>query len=707
MVAAERASSNSGHAAVLTRGGIRLAGEEIPLYAGSVHYWRLEPRHWRACLESTKALGVRFIDIYVPWSVHETSPGVLEVGDSDPQRDVRAFLRLVHELGLYAIVRPGPHINAELTHFGIPERVVWDPACQARSPKRNPVILPMIPVAFPVPSYASETFLDETARYFRAIGEVLTPLIYPNGPIVLVQVDNEGALYFRDGAYDQDYHPDAIALYRTWLRDKYKTLEDLARAYGHGANGHGGANGNSANGHSANGHNENAPRFGDIEPPTHWDAKTTDDIARHLDWAEFHEHLLARALERFRGALVDAGFVGVPFSHNFPPGQEATPLNAARVNKTIDLVGLDYYARASEETRLSIARRTTELAVRCDALDVPAFACEMGAGFPPFFPPLEDRDSVFVLLAALAYGLRGWNLYMAVDRDRWVGAPIDSRGRERPSAILFRRIVAALDKVAFHTLRRDVPVRILTPRNERRLQRVMHAFGPISGAFFAVAGRAARESAFEDDLGLGYSPAVELDIFTRSLESALSNRGVPFGHIGGEDRGLSLGGAQWILVASSGGLSPTLFARLVECAERGVRVTFGPRKPILGGARRALVEPLDFDRLTASDSIPLVLDGDPTRIDDAVARAIEALSLPRLGCDPDDVFTTVHRDERGEPRVLFAINATTEDRMARISVGDDVVLAIDLLRDHQFRAVSGAIELQVKARSVRMLALSK
>ena len=69
----------------------------------------------------------------------------------------------------------------------------------------------MVPFAFPVPSYASEAFLDEATRYFHALGPTLAPLVYPDGPIVMLQVDNEGALYFRDGAYDQDYHPDAIA----------------------------------------------------------------------------------------------------------------------------------------------------------------------------------------------------------------------------------------------------------------------------------------------------------------------------------------------------------------------------------------------------------------------------------------------------------------------------------------------------------------
>ena len=58
------------------------------------------------------------------------------------------------------------------------------------------------------------------------------PLAWPDGPVVLVQVDNEGSLYFRDGPYDQDYHPDAIAQYRRYLRNRYSSVTALRAAYG-------------------------------------------------------------------------------------------------------------------------------------------------------------------------------------------------------------------------------------------------------------------------------------------------------------------------------------------------------------------------------------------------------------------------------------------------------------------------------------------
>ncbi len=672
----------------LAPGGILVGDELIPLWAASVHYWHLDPSEWRTCLIAVRKLGFRLVDTYVPWGVHETGPGVFDFG-ADPRIAVAAFLEFAREVGLYAIVRPGPHINGELTYFGIPERVVWDPACQAKGPTGSPVMLPMIPFAFPVPSYASHAFHEEAARWFEKLGAVLAPLIYPAGNIVMVQVDNEGALYFRDGAYDQDWHPDAIALYRQFLREKYKTLSGLAAAYG------------------GSEEQEGAPRFADIEPPSRFDAKTPAELARHVDWEEFHEVLLADSMTRMSNALVAAGIRGIPRSHNFPLGQESTPLNAASVMKSaVDLVGLDYYGRANPESRAMIMRRTTELAVRTEAQGQPAFACEMGAGFPPFFPPLDEKDSAFTVLAALAYGLRGFNAYMAVERDRWIGAPIDPHGRLRPFADFWRRLIAALDRCAFHQLRRHVPVRILTPRNERRIARVTHAFGPITGAFFSVTGAGPRDACLEDDLGFGGPPAIEADTFVRAVEASLEALGVPFAHVGGEDEADALGSASWIVCATSGGLSPVLFEHLVAARDAGAAVTLGPRAPELGGARRVLRDPYDLERLGGSP-VPVLVSSDPRDIDAAVAGAVRALELPTWSCDPDGIHVTVHADADGRPRVAFVIQPEPRDRQVRVALGTGIRRAIDLFDDQVTTVEGGVLELRVAPRSVRMFLLER
>lgn len=713
----------------LAHEGLSIDGELVPLLVGSVHYWQLEPSEWRACLEGVRALGLRYVDTYVPWGVHELSPGRFDFGTERPELDLGRFLRLAAEVGLYCIVRPGPHINAELTWFGLPERIVWDSLCQAKSPTGNPVFLPMLPVGFPVPSYASRAFFDETSRWYRAMAAVVAPLLHPKGPVVLVQADNEGALYFRDGVYEQDYHPDAIALYRDFLREKYKTLEALERAYGPAMAPRADEPDEATVGATASAAAGERPpaeveplAFATIEPPRELELTSKRELVRHLDWAELQEHLLEVALLRFATLLREAGIVGVPLSHNLPPGQDATPLNAARVSRSIDLVGLDYYQSATPTNRRVSMRRTTELAARCDATGKPPFACEMGAGFPPFFPPLDERDSAFCLLTALAYGLRGYNLYMAVERDRWIGAPIDPHGRLRPLSDFFRKLSAALVDVGFFSLRRRVPVRVVVPRSERRLSRVLHAFGPVPGAFFSVAGATPRERCLELDLG-GPRLAYDADTFALAVEDALEVRGVPFAVVGGEDRDVSLDGAAWIVCATSGGLSPKLVDALAAAARRGALVTVGPVEPVLDGTYRELDAPLSLERLrepndperppspelvAARAAVPLVCPADPLALDAAVADAARLLGLPSTPADPDTVLVTVHEDREGRPRVVFLINPGEHDVVARASIPGVAPFGrvTDLLTKAELGLDGPTLEARVPAKTVRVFSVT-
>lgn len=692
----------------LSTQGLTVDGRHVPLLAGAVHYWRLDVSDWRRALEALRDMGMALVDVYVPWNVHERGPGDLDLGEREPRLDVGRFLLLAHELGLKAIVRPGPHINAELTYFGIPERVVWDGRCQARTPRGNPVILPAPPRMFPVPSYASEAFRDEVARYFELLGRCLAPLVWPNGPIVMAQIDNEGAMYFRDGAYDQDYHPDAINRYREFLRTKYGTLAAVSAAYGSDISRPRREVAEEAGGETAEVRGESDLPFetgalnsgllawSDIKPPVAFRATRTDELAHYLDWAEFQEQLLADTFARFRESLVAAGFGGVPTVHNFPPAQETTPLNAARVVQAVDMVGLDYYGKASEAARRDIARRTSELSCHAEARGFSTFACEMGAGFPPIFPPMDEQDNLFTLMCALAYGLRGFNLYMAVDRDRWLGAPIDSHGRRRPLADSYERLARALKECQFFGLRRRAPVRLVMPRSERRLARVMHAFGPVSGAVLAVMGKGVREGCIEEPLGLGYPIAIESEAFLRSFEEALEARGVPYAFVGGELRRAAVESANWIVCATSGGLSHELVSELRGAMGRGAKVTLGPRPPCFDGAWK------EFDWAESIQGFSFVERHDPATVDALVGEHIAALELPRFASDPSFVHATVHEGPDGEARVVFLVNGTESDAVARTTIGVDAAWR-DPMSGAGVGSDNGMLEVRVKRRSVLML----
>jgi beta-galactosidase len=93
------------------------AGEErrLEFYAAEVHYWRLERKDWAGCLAAVRELGFELVSSYVPWGVHEVAPGR---HDWSGALDVAGFVDEAARAGLSVLLKPGPHINAELTRFG-------------------------------------------------------------------------------------------------------------------------------------------------------------------------------------------------------------------------------------------------------------------------------------------------------------------------------------------------------------------------------------------------------------------------------------------------------------------------------------------------------------------------------------------------------------------------------------------------------------
>ena len=677
----------NGARAKLTREGVKLGDQLVPLLSGSAHYFRLEPDSWRACLQAMREMGCTVVDVYVPWSVHEAADGTLDFGEKDPKLDVARFLRLAQEIGLYALVRPGPHINAELSGFGLPERVLWDRDCQARSPAGEPVILPMPPQAFPVPSYASHKLLQEASEWLRRAAAVLGPLTWPDGPIVLCQVDNEGALYFRDGVYEQDYHPDSIAAFERFLEARYGTPQRLAEAYAVYAD---------------NFH---------ILPPQRFDAKDARGLLRHLDWAEYQETLIADAFATFRAALSHAGLERVPTCHNLPMGESATPLDPARLGKVVECLGLDYYHVAADSSSDVILKRTSEVVTRADAFDYPAFAVELAAGFPPFFPPLTEHDNRFAALSCLAAGIRGFNLYMAVERDRWLGSPIDRFGGERPSFDFWLRLNQAVERTQLYRLGRAADVCIVVPRSLHRLERLLHAFGPISAAAFDIMGLSAYDSCLEQGPFAG--PLFDAERFLRRLLAELSEQGLAYRVTGNDSAAHALAASRFGFVVSAVGLEPELWAALTDVASRGIPLAFGPTLPT---STPSGLQALCTVPAVASAHIQAVSE---LELASEVRALAERHAAFRLAAGPG-VKLGLFRDHAGtgDSRVLFVTNSTSEPLVARIELGPLTPVtagaapagetaggAVDALDGTDFRATFGALEVPLSPHSVRMLEL--
>jgi hypothetical protein len=123
------------------------------------------------------------------------------------------------------------------------------------------------------------------------------------------------------------------------------------------------------------------------------------------------------------------------------------------------LCGLDLYHQASEYDR--VRRRVLYLA---GTSRLP-YAPELQSGGWPWWAPLGLADARTTALAALMHGLKAFNLYMAVDRDRWFGAPIAIDGERRPAEFAFwRRLVTMLREVGWSTRQRAIETVLVCSR---------------------------------------------------------------------------------------------------------------------------------------------------------------------------------------------------------------------------------------------------
>lgn len=156
-----------------------LNGEKFKIISGGIHYFRVVPEYWRDRLEKIKALGCNTIETYVAWNVHEPKKGEFNF---EGIADLKKFIELAQELGLWVIVRPSPYICAEWEMGGLPAWLLAEDGMRFRS------------------SY--EPYLNHIADYYKELFKILTPLQITNGgPVIMFQVENEYGAYGEDGAY--------------------------------------------------------------------------------------------------------------------------------------------------------------------------------------------------------------------------------------------------------------------------------------------------------------------------------------------------------------------------------------------------------------------------------------------------------------------------------------------------------------------------
>lgn len=423
----------------LTRNGLLIYGQEVPVYSGTVHYWRLERALWPSILDQVVELGFKMIETYIPWSTHEIGPGEFDWGQIDSRKDFEAFMTLCEERGLWLIVRPGPLINAELTDFGFPEWVLLDPEVQAHTSVCSLHLDAASglhpPRPFPVPSYASEQFYEYVGRWYDEVCARLVGHLAPQGCVVAVQSDNETCYLFHDQTYATDYSPASLALYRSRLAEKYGDIGTLNAVY-----------------------SASYPAFDEVEPPHDCEIKTRADLPRHLDWAEYKEYQIIYAVSRCAQMLSERGMSDVPIFHDVAY-QQRTPLDVSKMEVApyIDWVGINCYR--NKEDFPGAARLARYLAGSTRLPFVPELGCGI---WSHHYATPEPVDHELITLSLLMHGLRAFNLYMLVERERWQGSPITRHGTLRPDrAEFYVKLNSFLQHHRFWEFQRDRSVLVL------------------------------------------------------------------------------------------------------------------------------------------------------------------------------------------------------------------------------------------------------
>lgn len=149
-----------------------LDGRRIWIVGGTVSYAHTPRAEWADRLHAARLSGLNTVMVPLEWARHEPLPGQFDfAGDAD----LRAFVELAHEAGLYVILRLGPVLGEDHDFGGLPTWLTQLPAHELRAD--------------------SGPFLEACSRYISAVADQIRDLQInaagKGGPILLVQNEHQ------------------------------------------------------------------------------------------------------------------------------------------------------------------------------------------------------------------------------------------------------------------------------------------------------------------------------------------------------------------------------------------------------------------------------------------------------------------------------------------------------------------------------------
>ncbi len=407
----------------IAKNKIYVGSKAIPLVAGEVHYWRLNPIAWKEILLRVKEMGVQVISTYVPWDYHEPNRGVFDfTGKTDRTRDLKAFLDLTRKMGFWVIIRPGPYIYSEWPQDGVP------------------------PYAHQYHRLHPQ-FIKYAKVWMSKVCAVIKPYLATRkgGHIFLFQADNEvdpwpdlfGAQYGLSGKK---------GLFQEFVRELYQgRLFDLNQAWGT----------------AYRSFDEAAPFMATmLSGETGLPLKGDQELRRHLDYFRFKYDYTAK-IARWTVAEYKRLGINVPIYLNTYPFFYAH--DWSDLQKECDTIGIDLYPTSE------LAEDKHEFRKYCDKIRylgnvsklpfIAEFQSGIWHGRHYEVNVLTGSHYRMITLAALLAGIKGWSWYMLVNRDNWYMSPINEWGRVRGELYdVFKQLVALFKRMDPTTLEKIVDI---------------------------------------------------------------------------------------------------------------------------------------------------------------------------------------------------------------------------------------------------------
>jgi beta-galactosidase len=537
--------------------GLYLDGRRLPLLSGTLQYWQHPPESWPLLLGRVKELGFQVVQSSVPWGIHETGPGMFDFGERTPNRNLPNFLHLCKEAELSVLLNIGPNLHEDLPLGGFPLRMIKNPTVWAQTSTGAPALSNYTLPPFPIPSYASEKFFSEIGRFYDGLLPHVKDHQYPDGPIVSLQINRETLFYGRSGAYDLDYSPESITLFRQFLTEKYGTVEGLNAAYG-----------------------KKFSNFAEIQAPREFDAVVQRDVIWYLDWMEYKEYLIRRANRRLTQMLRDRGMF-IPLSLD-GPAEIVSPYDSLAMMTSLEtsLVGITIEPKPQDYAGLT--RMVRYLAGTHKLPWVSTF----GSGAPWSSASIcSPEEEEFAILCAVMHGMAGANFHVLVEGDRWLGAPIPRDGAFREEyAAVFRRLNEFFAAYTVWESKKYCRTLVLLPWG---LDRYRRTFSTLNHAYLGLLHIPALFSEVKSTLGFQTDPARQsfqedgnwLSEVFRFLESGQMEYNLSDTHAALDD----LTKYDAIFVPTADFMDVREQEKLVEFANRGGHLIFGPGIPTLDG----------------------------------------------------------------------------------------------------------------------------